>query len=107
MSRAQTTLDLIVETLKTRSGERLTANKLSGLMVSENEAWASKKRKNSQNEQIRNGGFEELRAQVQSEIGSHKERIENASQSSYDRRPSSEILPYHTYGKRRSRSDRD
>ena len=76
MSKNQTTMNLIVETLKTRADNRFTANELSRLMVESNADWAEKKRQKSKNETIKQGGFEELRAQVQSEIGSHREKIE-------------------------------
>lgn len=76
MSKNRTTLDIIVDTLKARSGRRLTANDLSRAMLEDHPDWAQKKREKSQNDTIRLGGFEELRAQVQSEIGSHKPRIE-------------------------------
>lgn len=69
-------IKIIAETLEARKGERLTANQLSKAIVEGNPDWASRKRANSQNPEIRDGGFEELRAQVQSEIGSHKPRIE-------------------------------
>ena len=76
MSNYKTTFEIILDTLALRPGERLTSNQLSGMMVRENKDWAERKRSNSQNESIRTGGFEELRAQVQSEIGSHRDRIE-------------------------------
>lgn len=44
MSKSRTTLDIIVQSLKSRAGERFTANKLSELMVLENEVWSDKKR---------------------------------------------------------------
>ena len=69
-------IQIISETLERRNGARLTANQLSALIVEENEEWAERKRANSANSSIRDGGFEELRAQVQSEIGSHRSRIE-------------------------------
>lgn len=69
-------LNLIENALESRSGERLTANQLSRVIVEENPKWAQKKQENSQNHAIRDGGFEELRAQVQSEIGSNRSRIE-------------------------------
>ncbi|WP_430448475.1 HrgA protein [Rhodophyticola sp.] len=72
----KTTLDLILETLRSENGSRLTANQLSRAMVERNGDWAQRKREKSRNKSIREGGFEELRAQVQSEIGSHRERIE-------------------------------
>ncbi|MEM1372979.1 MAG: HrgA protein [Pseudomonadota bacterium] len=77
MSKSKTTLDVILATLRQREGTRLTANELSAKMVEENPEWAEKKRSKSRNPAIRDGGFEELRAHVQSEIGSHRTRIEN------------------------------
>lgn len=76
MSRIPTLLELIKSTLKDFQNERLTANELSRRIVERNPDWATRKRENSQNQAIRNGGFEELRAQVQSEIGSHKSAIQ-------------------------------
>lgn len=76
MSSNRTTLSIITDTLKAHAGRRLTANELSRIMVEENPDWAEKKRQKSKNDTIKFGGFEELRAQVQSEIGSHRGKIE-------------------------------
>lgn len=76
MSKSLTTIEVIINTLSTRSGQRLTANELSRAMIEDHEEWAQKKKEKSQNDTIRLGGFEELRAQVQSEIGSYRQRIE-------------------------------
>jgi hypothetical protein len=72
-------VDLIEAALKAREGKRLTARMLAEVIVIDNSAWAEKKRQNSINPLVRDGGEAEMVAQVQSEIGSNKPSIERRS----------------------------
>ncbi len=73
---SKTLVQIISDTLKARKGERLTGNQLATTIVRENEKWAEQKKQKSKNPIIKDGGFDEMKAQVQSEIGSNRPAIE-------------------------------
>ncbi|MEL6802074.1 MAG: hypothetical protein AAFO80_19580, partial [Pseudomonadota bacterium] len=73
---SRTLVQIIADSLEARAGARMTANQLSRAIIDDNPEWTERKRTKSKNPIIRDGGFEEIRAQVQSEIGSNFPSIE-------------------------------